>query len=132
MWKKRRVHIPWAIKPRASFTKLFDAWIMMLVKDMPMNAVSRLVGEHDTRLWRILHHYVDQAMANQDLSHVTKINTDETSSKRGHQYITIFVDSDKKNVIHVAKGKDAATWKTCKERLEEQGGHDFFVGYYLP
>ncbi|WP_077296206.1 ISL3 family transposase [Virgibacillus pantothenticus] len=121
--KKRRVHIPWAIKPRASFTKLFDAWIMMLVKDMPMNAVSRLVGEHDTRLWRILHHYVDQAMAHQDLSHVTKINTDETSSKRGHQYITIFVDSDKKNVIHVAKGKDAATWKTCKERLEEQGGH---------
>ncbi|WII40485.1 hypothetical protein O0V01_23270 [Paenibacillus thiaminolyticus] len=26
---------------------------------MPMNAVSRLLGEHDTRLWSMLHHYVD-------------------------------------------------------------------------
>ncbi|GEL78836.1 hypothetical protein TMU01_30710 [Tenuibacillus multivorans] len=120
--KKHRVDIPWAIKPRAGFTKLFDAWIMMLVKDMPMSAVSRLVNEHDTRLWRILHYYVDNAIATQDLSHVTHINTDETSSKRGHNYITIFVDSDKKNVIHVTKGKDASVWETCKERLEAQGG----------
>ncbi|WP_353949132.1 ISL3 family transposase [Sporolactobacillus sp. Y61] len=120
--KKQRVKIPWAIKPRAGFTKLFDAWIMKLVKDMPMNAVSRLVGEHDTRLWRILHHYVDHALAVQDLSQVTKINTDETSSKRGHNYITIFVDSEKKNVIHVAKGKDAETWRACKEKLEAHGG----------
>ncbi|TMN22629.1 ISL3 family transposase [Lentibacillus cibarius] len=121
--KKHRVDIPWAIKTRAGFTKLFDAWIMMLVKDMPMSAVSRLVKEHDTRLWRILHHYVDNALATQDLSHVTKINTDETSSKRGHNYITIFVDSEKRNVIHVTKGKDASTWEKCKERLEAQGGN---------
>ncbi|MEG6532710.1 hypothetical protein V6C20_03840 [Caldibacillus thermoamylovorans] len=25
-----------------------------------MNAISRLVGEHDTRLWRILHYYVEK------------------------------------------------------------------------
>ncbi|WP_417168672.1 transposase family protein [Terrihalobacillus insolitus] len=58
MWKNR-IDIPWANKPRATFTKLFDARITLLVKDMPMSAVSRLVGEHDTRLWRILHHNVD-------------------------------------------------------------------------
>lgn len=32
----------------------------------------------------ILHYYVDHAIAVQDLSHVTKISTDETSAKRGH------------------------------------------------
>nr|WP_238402951.1 helix-turn-helix domain-containing protein [Paenibacillus mesophilus] len=62
---------------------LFDAWIITMAKDMPMNAVSRIVKETDKRLWRILHHYMDNAIAVQDLSYVTKISTDETSAKRG-------------------------------------------------
>ncbi len=46
-----------------------------------MNAGSRIVKETDKRLWRILHHYVDNAIAVQDLSHVTKISTDENEVK---------------------------------------------------
>lgn len=120
--KIRRVHVPWVIKPRSNFTLLFDAWIITMAKDMPMKAISRLVKEHDTQLWRILHYYVDKAIAVQDLSHVTMISTDETSSKKGHNYITIFMDPHKKNVIHVTKGKDSSTWKSCKEHLESHGG----------
>lgn len=80
---------------------------------MPMNAIARLLGEHDTRLWRILHYYVEQAIEAQDLSHVTKISTDETSSKRGHHYITIFMDADQKVVIYATEGKDAETVRVC-------------------
>lgn len=121
--KIHRVDVPWAIKPRSNFTTLFDAWIIMMAKDMPMNAISRLVGEHDTQLWRILHYYVDKAIEAQDLSDVTMISTDETSAKKGHNYITIFMDPKKKNVIHVTKGKDSSTWKDCKEHLESKGGN---------
>ena len=42
---------------------------MTLVAEMPVAAVGELVGEHDTRIWRIVHHYVDRALAGQDLSH---------------------------------------------------------------
>jgi transposase len=119
---KYRVDIPWAIKPRSGFTMLFDAWIMAMAKDMPMNAISRLMKETDKRLWRILHYYVDNAIAVQDLSHVTQISTDETSAKRGHNYITIFMDPEGRNVICVTKGKDSATWGICKEHLEAHGG----------
>lgn len=42
------------------------------------------------------HHYVDNAIVAQDLSYVTKISTDETSAKRGHNYITIFMDPEQK------------------------------------
>jgi transposase len=96
---------------------LFDAWIMSMAKDMPMNAISRLMKETDKRLWRISHYYVDNAISVQDLSHVTQISTDETSAKRGHNYITIFMDPEGRNVICVTKGKDSATWGTCKEHL---------------
>jgi transposase len=118
-----RVNVPWALdKPKHYFTLHFDALVIALTKDMPMNGISRLVGEHDTRLWRILHHYVDNAIAAQDLTYVTKINTDETSAKRGHNYITIFMDPEKKNVICVTKGKDSSTWSECKKQLEAHGG----------
>ncbi|WP_081413201.1 transposase family protein [Aneurinibacillus terranovensis] len=37
----------------------------------------------------------------QDLSNVKKVAIDETSSKRGHQYVSLVVDIEKRNVIYV-------------------------------
>src|SRR5262249_18345703 len=34
---------------------------MALVKGMPVAAAARLIGEHDTRLWRVIQHYVETA-----------------------------------------------------------------------
>lgn len=119
----KRVNVPWAVKSKSYFTLHFDSLIMTLAKDMPMNAIARLMNEHDTRLWRILHYYVDHAIKTQDLSHVTRISVDETSSKRGHNYVSIFMDADQKNVICVTKGKDSDTLRVCKEHLEAHHGN---------
>ena len=53
--------------------------------EMPDNAAARELREHDTRMWRIFHHYVNQAMAELDLVNVKRIAIDETSSRRGHR-----------------------------------------------
>ena len=63
----RQVAVPWA-RPGSGFTLLFEALVMALAKEMPVAALAGLVGEHDTRLWRIVHHYVEEARARQDLS----------------------------------------------------------------
>jgi hypothetical protein len=34
--------------------------IMTLAKSMPVKTIASFVDEHDTRLWRVLHHYVDE------------------------------------------------------------------------
>ena len=52
-----RVAVPWA-RPDSGFTLLFEAFVMQLVKVMPILAVARLVGQHDTLLWRIVNYYV--------------------------------------------------------------------------
>jgi len=44
-------------RPGSGFTLLFEAMIMTLVPAMPVKAVTRMVGEHDIRLWRVVHHY---------------------------------------------------------------------------
>ena len=62
--------------------------------------------EHDTRLWRIVEHYVWRAVEKLDLSLVRRIAVDETSARRGHDYISLFVDMARRKVVYVADGKD--------------------------
>ena len=117
----KQAPVPWA-REASGFTLLFEAFIMAMAKEMPVNAIARLVGEHDTRIWRILHHYVEKARGEQDYSRVRTVGMDETSSKRGHNYITVFVDMDKSKVLFATPGKDAATLTAFKKDLEAHGG----------
>src|SRR5205809_2996543 len=56
----RQVTLAWA-RPGSGFTLLFEALLMALLAQMPVKAVADLVSEHDTRLWRLLHHHVEAA-----------------------------------------------------------------------
>jgi hypothetical protein len=69
---KKITALPWARKD-SGFTLLFEALIMALVTSMPVKAAARLVGEHDTRLWRVIHHYVEEGRARADASAVTRV-----------------------------------------------------------
>ena len=51
----RQVVVPWA-RSRQRLTLPFEAMVVELAREMPIRAVSRLVGEHDTRLRRIVNH----------------------------------------------------------------------------
>ena len=85
---------------------------------------ARLVDEHDTRLWRVLQHYVEKARAEADFSEVTMIGVDETSRSKGHNYITVFMDleEDHRRVVFATEGKDAETVERFREDLEAYGG----------
>ena len=61
---------------------------MTLASQMPVMAIARLVKEYDTRLWRIVHHYVEEARSEQDHAEVEEVGIDETASRKGHRYIT--------------------------------------------
>jgi transposase len=103
----RQVALPWA-RPGSGFTLLFEALLLALLAEMPVKAVAELVGEHDTRLWRLLHHHVEQARAKVSMVEVTRVGVDETSARRGHDYVSLFVDLDapKPRVLFVTQGRD--------------------------
>ena len=117
----RKVATPWA-RAGSGFTLLFEAFMLTLAKAMPIANAARLLGEHDTRLWRIVGHYVWRAVEKLDLSEVRRIAADETSARRGHDYISLFVDMARRKVVYVADGKDAATVKEFADFLEAHGG----------
>jgi len=117
----RKVAAPWA-RAGSGFTLLFEAFVLTLAKAMPIANAARLLGEHDTRLWRIVEHYVWRTVEKLDLSEVRRIAADETSARRGHDYISLFVDMARRKVVYVADGKDAATVKEFADFLEAHGG----------
>src|SRR6187431_1946336 len=89
----KQVSVPWA-RPESGFTLMFEAFVMALAREMPVAAVAALVAEHDTRLWRIVRHYVAQAHEQQDWSGIDAVAIDETATRKGHRYATVAVRID--------------------------------------
>jgi len=89
----RQVKVPWA-RPESGFTLMFEAFVMALAREMPVAAVAEMMAEHDTRLWRVVRHYVAQAHGRQDWSGVQAVSIDETATRKGHRYATVVVEID--------------------------------------
>ncbi|HDH27651.1 MAG TPA: ISL3 family transposase, partial [Euryarchaeota archaeon] len=117
----RQVAVPWA-RSGSGFTLLFEALIMTLVQDLPVKALARLIGEHDTRIWRVLRHYIDEARSREDYQDVHRIGIDETARKRGHQYVSLFVDLDRSRVLFTTSGKDQSTVSAFADDFVVHGG----------
>ena len=117
----KTANVPWA-RPGSGFTLLFEAFAMAMAREMPVNAVARIANIQDTRLWRTIHHFVDEARKKEDYSGVTKVGMDETASRRGHDYISVFVDMDRAKVLFATPGKDASTVEAFAKDLEAHHG----------
>jgi transposase len=116
------VDVPWA-RAGSNFTLLFEAMVVELARNgLTVAAVGRIVGEHDTLLWRILEHYVDEARERADYSKVAEVGVDETSRQKNHVYVTVFADMVAAKVLFVTEGKDHATVACFKDDLLAHGG----------
>ena len=117
----KMVTVPWA-RPGSGFTLLFEALVMTMARTMPVNVMARLLSVTDTRLWRIISSYVAMARATEDYSETTRIGVDETSVKKGHQYVSFFFDMDKRKLLFGTEGKDAETINRFIDDLKVHGG----------
>jgi transposase len=117
-----RVRPPWE-GLSMHFTKEFEAFALLLMREMPVSKVADLVSETDTRLWRMIFRQVDVAYAQADFSNVCCVGVDEMSVRKGHEYISVFADLLAKRVIFATEGKDRTTWVRFVEALEKHNGH---------
>jgi transposase len=116
----RQVEPPWAGK-LAGFTLLFEALVLMLCQQMTFAAAARLVGETRHRVATICQRYVELALAQVDFSEVRELAIDETSRARGHDYITLAADAEKRRVLAVAEGRGVETIEALAAELDAHG-----------
>jgi transposase len=72
---------------------------------MPMAKVAAMTREHDTRIWRIVEHHVNAARDQLDCTGVTRAGMDETSARKGQDYVSIFADLDARRVVFATEGR---------------------------
>lgn len=104
------------------FTLLFEALVLMLAQQMPFAAVARIVNLSWHRVHAICSRYVDLAVDAADFSEVTTVAIDETSYRRGHEYLTLVADMQARRVIFVTPGREAKTIEAFAACLEQHHG----------
>lgn len=119
--KVRQISMPWEGKSKG-FTLLFEALLIQLCKYMPVNQVGAVANVSDDKLWTMLHRYIEIAREHEDFKDVVSVGVDETSKKKRHDYITLFVDMITRKTIFVTEGKSNKTVVNFVEDLEKHGG----------
>ena len=115
------VSVPWA-RPGSGFTLLMDIAMLTFAKQMPIAPLAKIARVHDTRIWRVIEHHVGASRASLDFSGVTKVGCDETSAKRGQDYVSLVMDLEERRVMFATPGKDADTVKAFADDLSAHGG----------
>src|SRR6516162_10118429 len=99
----------------------FDAARKVLTIGIDFVAGSRFAAPVVDESWHRVHaicsRYVDLAVAQADLSAVSAVAIDETSCRRGHDYLTIAAEAAERKVVFVTKGRDATTIARFAEHL---------------
>ena len=119
--KTSQVGVPWA-RDGSGFTLLFEALALSLCRELPVAQAARLMRVAAKRLWTHIGHYVPQARGLDDMSQVRQIGIDETSVKKGHEYITVVHDLEAKRLLFACAGKGHETVAAFAKDLSAHGG----------
>ena len=106
----------------SSFTLLFEALSLALCRELPVSQAAGLLRVAAKRLWKRIDHYVTKAKTQDDMSTVSKIGLDDTSVKRGQEYITVVHDLDAKRLLFACAGRDHTAVIAFAADLKAHGG----------
>ena len=101
--------VPWA-RHDAGHTRTFDDTVAWLAVQCSKTAVTDLMRI----AWRTVGAVITRVSADIDakvdrLDGLRRIGVDEISYKKGHRYLTVVVDHDRRRLVWAAPGRDKAT-----------------------
>ena len=92
----------------------------LIEREMPVKRVAEMLRVNPQRVWTVFNHWICEARKRDDPSSVTRLGFDETSSRKGHDYITLGVDMDSKRLLHAVPGKGKDTIVAIQHYLASQ------------
>ena len=113
---------PWEGRSK-HFTQEFEAFALTLMREMPVKRAGQILGESDSRMWRMLFAHVKAAHARLSFDNVVWVGADEMNRRKGHNYLTVFADLLAKRVLFATPGKDASVWEAFAAELLRYNGH---------
>jgi len=137
------LQVPWS-RPNSGFTLLFEQLVLGLLQLHGCVArVAKQVKEYPQRIQTLLNYYEPLEIREQqqqednlkplatlikevskesdEFKQVKKLNIDETSRKKGHDYVTNFIDGDTGQLLDIQEGKGAKTIEFFVENALSKG-----------
>lgn len=129
MWQDKRdrkcslMSVPWS-RPNSGFTLLMEHSIL---QDIRRYACKKTVAEHyglyTQRVETLYNHYTLQAFEVREAQCAQAVMIDETSTRKGHNYITTFWDANSKRLLDIRTGRSSEVIEQYVEELEQEGHH---------
>lgn len=128
----KTVEVPWA-RPNGGFTLLMEAYLLALAKVLPVAEVSRQTSVSEDRIWHLIRTRINEAWLKADWRSLERLGVDETSTRKGHKYGTVFLEISGKEItrgrgaskvarlLFFTPGKDKATFSEFAAELERRG-----------
>jgi len=113
--------VPWA-RHKARFTRYFDDMVAWLATNCSKSAVKELMRTSWRTVGRIIERVGAEARERVDLlGGLRRIGIDEISYRKGHRYLTVVVDHDRRRLVWAAPGRDMATVHRFFDALGPEG-----------
>jgi len=126
--KTTQLPVPWA-REGSGFTLLFEALALTLCQGLPVRQSARMLRVRDKQLWRRIEHYVTEARRKQDMSKVRIVGIDETSLRRGQDYVTVVHDLEAKRLLFCTPGREHTTVQEFAVDLSAHGGEPTAIAH---
>lgn len=101
--------VPWA-RHESRFTKEFEEQVAWLATETSQSTVAELMRVAWRSVGRMITRVIAEGLEREDaLEGLVRIGIDEVSHRKGHKYLTVVYDHDRKRVVWAAAGRDAET-----------------------
>jgi transposase len=114
-----QVGVPWA-EAGSGFTALFEALVIDWLREASISAVARRMQLSWSGIDTIMRRAVDRGLQRRQAESPHHLNVDETSFRKGHDYVTVVSDSASGRVLHVAEERTTQSLKSYYSTLNEE------------
>lgn len=98
-------------RPYARCTRRFERELFRLTEEMTVKGVSKFADVDWEMIKDAEIRYILGLLRKRNLDGITEVGIDEVSEKKGHRYLTLVTDIQKRRVIWVGRGNDRAVLK---------------------
>lgn len=102
------IKVPWA-EPGSGFTALFEALVIDWLKEASIQAIARQMNLSWNVVDGIMQRAVKRGMARRKAHKPKHLGIDETSFRKGHDYVSVITDTEEGIVLHVAQDRTKAS-----------------------
>ena len=109
-----QLKLPWA-RAQSGFTLIFEMQILeMIGRYQNVHQVAKQLKINDQKIWYLFDYYTSESKL--EVAPCKKIQVDETSLRKGHNYITVITNAETGEIIFIHEGRDSEVIKIFAEK----------------